>query len=180
MLIIYVQVTIGIFFGLAIASLIGRLGFRIHTRRSLYLDDYVVLIGALCLSVSTGLAYKNCEFLFVTDAIQRNPSLLSKANADQIQILSEIRYSALYVSLAFSWTTIFAVKISFLIFFKKLINRVTKIHAYYWSVAFITLLSWLFMVFEPFVLCQNPNQNVGRIQLRPLRPANILSQFSQM
>lgn len=130
--------------------------------------------------MSTGLAYKNCEFLFVTDVIQRNPSLLSKANADQIQILSEIRFSALYVSLALSWTTIFAVKISFLIFFKKLINRVTKIHTYYWIVGFITLLSWLFMVFEPFVLCKDPNQTVGRNRLRSLRFANILNQFSQM
>lgn len=97
-----------------------------------------------------------------------------------MQNLFKIRYVIVYVGFALTWTTIFAVKISFLIFFKKLINRVTKILTYYWIVSIITLLSWLFNVLEPFVMCKDLNQTVGRIQLCSLRFANVLSQISQM
>lgn len=162
----YIEVTIGVFFGVSIASVIARVGFRIHADRSLYLEDYIVLLGAMCLSASTGIIY-----IFLIDALQRNPLLLQKASADQINDLLKTPFAPIYACLALSWTSIFAVKFSFLVFFRKLIDRVTKIHTLYWIVIIITLLSWLFMVVEPLTLCHNPSKALGWICPSP-------SQFS--
>lgn len=161
-LIMYNQITIGIFFGFAITSVIGRLGYRYHTRRSLFLDDYIVLIGAMCLCAAIGILYKHYEFIFFTEFALNTSSFESKANANQIRILLTTPYSAFYAPLVLTWTTIFAVKFSFLIFFKKLISRVTTIHTYYWIVGIVTLLSWLFMLFEPLILCKKPSKPVGK------------------
>lgn len=124
-----------------------------------------MLVGAICLCVATGMIYKYCEFIFLVDAMRSHSHILSKANADQVRILFETPYAVLHALFAFTWTTIFAVKFSFLIFFKQLINHVTRLHNYYWIVGIITSLSWLFMVVEPLVLCSEPDKSVGRIEL---------------
>lgn len=159
----YIQVVTGIFFGFAITSIMARVGFRIHAHRSLYLDDCITLVGAMCLSAAIGILYKKCDYFFLLDALGSDSSLISHVSADQINDLFETPYAIFYVFYVLIWTTIFAVKFSFLVFFKKLINRVTKIHIYYWTVVIITLLSWLYAVLEPLVVCSHPNKSLGRI-----------------
>lgn len=117
----------------------------------------------MCLCAATGIIYNKCDLIFLAHILQNNPTLLSKASVSQIKTLVESSSAIPHVVHALGWTTIFAVKFSFLAFFKQLINRVTKIHAYYWIVGIITLLSWLFMIFEPFILCPQINKSVGRI-----------------
>ena len=161
----YIQITIGIFFGLAIISTIARVGFRIHVHRSLslYSEDYITLIGAMCLCAATGILYKKCDYLFLIDVLGNDPSLVSNISPDQISDLLKTPYAVYYAFYALIWTTTFAVKLSFLVFFKRLINGVTKIHKYYWIVGMITLLSWLYNVTEPFVVCSHPNESIGEI-----------------
>ena len=81
----------------------------------------------------------------------------------QLEYLLEISTTKIHAFLAFIWTTIFAVKFSFLAFFKKLIERVSKIHTYYWIVVAITAVSWPFLVVEPFILCHHFGFEAGRV-----------------
>ena len=133
----------------------------------------IVLMGAMCLCATIGILYKYCDFVFLLHALRSNPSLFSKLDADQIKDLLKIPFAVLHVFFAFTWTTIFAVKLSFLVFFKKLISRVTKIHTYYWFVVIITLLSWLFMVLEQLVLCSYPSKGVDRPYSTPSSISNM-------
>lgn len=144
-------------------SVIARLIYRFHARRSLYLDDYVVLFGALCLCAAIGIIFHIPELVFLGDVLQSDPSLIVKATPDQIKLLGT-PFALQHAFFGLTFTTVFAVKFSFLIFFKKLITRVTKIHTYYWFVGGFTLVSWLFLVLEPLVLCAEPSKSVGRLE----------------
>ena len=143
------------------------MGYRIHVRRSLYLDDYIVLAGAMCLCAATGLVYRNCDNYFLGDAMQLDHSLFLKVSPDRTNELLKSSYTYLYAFLALIWTTIFVVKLSFLAFFKRLIERVTKIQKYYWIVVVITLISWIFLVVEPLILCPHFGYDSCRILLLP-------------
>lgn len=158
-----------------------RVGYQIHVRRRLYYDDYFVLVGAICLCAAIGIVYKSCEYAFLVQALLSNPSLISEINAHQTKELLTTPYAIVHAFFALSWTTIFAVKFSFLIFFKKLIDRVPSIHAYYWIVVIISLVSWLFSLAEPFILCSHPNRSFGRIcSLMPFSIMSLLNWFSEM
>lgn len=140
-------------------SFIARIGARIHTSRSLYLDDYIVLAGVICLCAAAGIVFKNSNNYSLGNAALQDPSL-SNMSPHQIDELFK-PYKYIYAALI--WTTIFAVKFSFLIFFKKLIERVTKIHTYYWIVIVITVISWLFTLVEPFIICPHFGYSTRRI-----------------
>ena len=57
------------------------------------------------------------------------------------------------ILLAFAWTATFFVKFSFLAFFKQMIFNVDRMHYYYWGVTIFTVISYLFLVGEAFILC---------------------------
>lgn len=53
-----------------------------------------------------------------------------------------------------TWTTIYFVKFSFLVLFRRLINCVSRrITIFFWVVVFLTVLAWGFACFEPFISC---------------------------
>ena len=138
------------FFSLAVLSVIGRMITRIYTRRRLDVDDYLLLFALLCLSACTGLVHVFCHKIFV-EAIAADPTFISPP--DQYQIILAIR-SILDSFICIIWTTVFAVKFSFLALFRLLIRRLPKaITSYYWTTVGITVATWIFFVGEPFILC---------------------------
>ena len=145
------------------ASAVARVGYRIQVCLSLYLDDCIVLAGAMCLCAATRLVYRNCNNYFLGGTIQLDPFLFLKVSPDRTNELLKSSNTYLHAFFALIWTTIFAVKLSFLAFFKKLTERVTKIQNYYWIVVVITLISWIFLVVEPLILCPHFGYNSCRI-----------------
>ena len=160
--------TIGVALGLSIASVIARVGLRVYSRRSLFLDDYIVLVGVICLCAASGLLYGYCDYYFLSGALQKDPSLFLQLEPDQTKKMFQATTTYVHAYLAFIWTTIFAVKFSFLAFFFKLIERVTKIHTYYWIVVAITGISWPFLIVAPFISCHYTGPDVRKILLFPL------------
>ncbi|MCJ1352881.1 MAG: hypothetical protein MMC33_002865 [Icmadophila ericetorum] len=55
--------------------------------------------------------------------------------------------------LVLTYTTIFSVKLSFLLFFRHLINRALPMTAYWWSVTMITIVAWMLGVSGFFITC---------------------------
>ena len=138
-------------FGLAALCVIGRIIARIYTRRRLFLDDCFLIFGLLCLSAGTGLVHAFCRTIFVVEAVKMDPTIV--VPLDQLQHLAQT-YAILDSFLCVMWTTTFAVKFSFLALFRLLIRRVSKsITTYYWIVVAITIVTWIFLVGEPFILC---------------------------
>lgn len=146
------QVSIGVFFGLAVLSVVGRMVARVYTRRRLYLDDAFLIFGLVCLCAATVLAYMNTRTMFLVEAIQRYFSIVIPA--DQAQpLLSAMAFGVSVLCL--TWTATFAVKFSFLVMFWHLIQRVSKwLTRYYWAVVATCVISWMFVICEPFILCQ--------------------------
>lgn len=122
-----------------------------------------------------GITYHEIEFGFLVQTLQKNPLLLSQISANQFKELTTTPFAFLHAFFALTWTAIYAVKISFLVFFKKLIKNVIKIHTYYWIVGVITLISWIFVVLEPLVICQHPNQSFGTSYIQSLFDCLICS-----
>ena len=128
-----------------------RLALRIFTRSKLFPDDYLVLFGLTCLGAATYLMYSFSLVIFLSNAIRLLPS-----DSPTLTLVTQLGrlLKNTYLFLALVWTTTFTVKLSFLVFFKKIIERLPKqIIIYCWIIVVFTVLSWMFIVCEPFILC---------------------------
>ncbi|KAK4183912.1 hypothetical protein QBC35DRAFT_541740 [Podospora australis] len=147
------RITVGVFFSLAILTVVGRAVIRLKTRRTLALDDYLLFAGAAFLCGATGLLYSIVDTLYLAVAVQKDQSTIFLLTPDQFTNLIENAVQENHAFLMVAWTATFLVKFSFLAFFKQLIWQVSGIRIYYWTVVVITGLSWAFLVAEPFILC---------------------------
>lgn len=153
-------------FCLAVIGVTGRLVIRIYTRRRLFLDDAFLVFGMACLSAATVLCYRMVRTLCLIDALQRYPDIIIPV--DQFKPL--LHAMAIGVSvLCLTWTTTFVVKFSFLILFWHLLQRTSKrLKKYYWVVTGTCVISWMFVICEPFVLCHYFGVDTGGLILRRL------------
>lgn len=157
------QVAIGVLFSLSVVSVFARIGIRFHSSRKLSLDDCFVLVGLVSLSAVTALAYKTCNSVFLTSAVERDPRLILRLSPDAIGDLLKGTVQYLDAFIVLCWTAVFSVKFSFLAFFRHLIRRVENIHKYYWTVVGITVVSWAFLTSEVFILCPYTGTKSGKI-----------------
>lgn len=145
---------------LAVLAVAGRLAIRLYTRRRLFLDDVFVIFGLGCLCTATALSYRMTRTLPLGEALRRYSDIVIPAEQNQ-SLLSDMEYAASVFCLV--WTTTFAVKFSFLVLFWQLLQRVSKwLTKYYWVVVGTCVISWLFVLSEPFVLCQYFGLSTGR------------------
>ena len=150
------KITAGIFITLSIISLLARILLRFRAGRGLYLDDYLVLIGTICLSAETVLFYQECNDFMLASAIQNDPALVVQIGPGWIEHQIGHSLANFVASFALVWAAIFAIKCSFLAWFRVLIERVTGIRVYYWFVVVVTVASWLVVMLEPTFLCHHP------------------------
>lgn len=154
------------FFSIAALAATARIFIRIRTRR-IGLDDYLVLFALTSLCGATGLARKYSQRFFLMEAIFWNPAYIFTIE-DAKSIGSVLR--VIFFLNPLTWTATFAVKLSFLVFFRQFVKRVSKrITIYIWFVIFCTVLSWALTASEPFISCQyffyDPRKlNLGRLR----------------
>jgi hypothetical protein len=59
-----------------------------------------------------------------------------------------------YPFLALIWTTTFAVKGCFLAFMRPLVWHISRrVNWYYWFIVIFSVISWAFVVADPFIIC---------------------------
>lgn len=153
---------IGVFFGLALVSVITRAAARLYLRRHLSLDDHFLFAAALFLSGSIGLTYVLSEELYLWMALRKDMSLVFRLDPYEMTKALETSLGKIDAFLITAWTAIFLVKGSFLAFFKQLIWQVDMIQRYFWIVVGINVLSWMFLILEPFILCRDFGLASGR------------------
>lgn len=152
----------GVSCGLAVLAVVGRLLIRVYTRRRLFLDDAFVIFGLGCLCTATALSYHMARSLPLEEALRHYSDLVISAEQTQ-SLLGDMEFAASIFCLV--WTTTFAVKFSFLVLFWQLIQRVSKwLTRYYWAVVGTCVISWLFVISEPFMLCQYFGLSSGRFR----------------
>ncbi|KAG8157104.1 hypothetical protein KVR01_013094 [Diaporthe batatas] len=148
------RVTAGVFYGVAVLSVIARGVIRITTRHQLALDDYLLFVAFAFLTAVIGLVYYLLDSIYLATAVERNPAIFFQFSQKQTQqLLSQALNENIFLIMA--WTTTFFVKFSFLAFFRQLIRNVGKIQRYYWGIVIFTFITWLFLLSEAFILCSD-------------------------
>lgn len=177
------KVVNGFLFGLALFFAITRMVIRFHSQRKLNPDDFGLLFACLTFIASQALLYIfKIESIYWISTVMYNPStqILTSMIEDPPeaffrQVLQIQRMELSCVML--TWTSIFAVKISFLLFFHQMITRVRNF-IIAWRVIFgITIIFWPFCTFAVFFRCPHFGSSACKLALRSLRnPAFYLIQ----
>lgn len=130
---------------------IGRVVIRLRYQKSLAVDDAFLIFAVACLCVAVGLLFAFISSMYMLEAlITDDPNAIVPIDIlDQVQWFRKL--STAFLVLTF--TTIFAVKFSFLFLFKALIRNVRKIKLYWWTVVLTTTAVWAFGVVENFLPC---------------------------
>lgn len=146
------QGIIAALFGVAILIVAARIYMRWRLRQRLYLDDFFLLLGLACLCGATGIILVSVRKIFLSEVIIID---------DSFQFTEEVAHSLINTGpaivhsfLFLAWTVVISVKFSFLALFRLLIQRISwKITFYYWFVVVFTVITWIYMVSEAFIIC---------------------------
>lgn len=156
---------VGTLFGLSIITAAIRTTYRLKTHGRLLCDDFVLIFACVTLTAATGLLYVMMPTIYWYEEIVLNPKadvLGTLGSVDELfaQTLRYRRLGYAYVSL--TWTTIFSVKICFLLFFLQLVERLKRL-MFIWKIVFaITLVVYGFCVCGTFIACPHIGHNDAR------------------
>ncbi|TGJ86081.1 hypothetical protein E0Z10_g2700 [Xylaria hypoxylon] len=146
------QVAVGVLTGLAFLCFVARMAIRLKYHKQLRLDDAFLIIAAASLAAATGILYNICYFLYLHSATLLAPQTLPYL-IDQFDDLLQSHIRA-YPFLALIWTATYSVKGCFLAFMRPLVWHISRVmNWYYWSVVVFCIISWAFVVAEPFIIC---------------------------
>ncbi|KAL8919403.1 MAG: hypothetical protein Q9172_004995 [Xanthocarpia lactea] len=137
--------------GISILATAARTIIRLKTRRRLYTDDGFLFFGIACLCMATGLLQPTFHINYLQRASVFYPNEYKRPLGDLPKFLKTLKLNAAFIVL--TWTTIYSVKLSLLIFFLQLVERLPRLTLYVKSVMVITVLAWAYLVVQPFIAC---------------------------
>ena len=141
----------GVLFGLAILAFAVRTYIRIRILKQFSTEDYFLLFAVLCLCATTGLTVVGVQNVY--DSL----ALILHGAGDTIlfEILRKIpkisREENAVATLV--WLVIFPVKLAFLFFFRRLINRLRNLTIWWWCVMVFTIPAGLSCIAASWVTC---------------------------
>lgn len=128
------------------------MAIRLTYQKQLRLDDAFLIFAAACLCAATGILYNITYFLYLHAAALLAPEVLPEVLAHFDELLN--LQKKVYPFLSMIWTTTFAVKGCFLAFMHPLVWHISrKVKWYFWSVVAFCLISWMFVIVDPFIIC---------------------------
>ncbi|CBX99524.1 hypothetical protein LEMA_P087630.1 [Plenodomus lingam JN3] len=136
---------------IAVLACGARLIFRFKKQRKFFADDAFVFFSTLCLIANTGVMWHAADKMYMIEAVNSDPTITFTV-PELIPLLDLNKW--IFIYLALDWTAIYAIKMSFLIFFRPLIRNLSvSLHRFYWICWVINVVAWMFVVGEPFILC---------------------------
>lgn len=152
---------VGVFTGLALCCFVARMAIRLKYQGQLRLDDAFLIIAVACLCAATGILYHMCYFIYLHSAALLAPQVLPEVLAHYDELLGLQKTT--YPFLALIWTTTFAIKGCFLAFMRPLVWHISRaVNRYYWFIAVSCVISWAFVVADPFIICPYFGADAGR------------------
>ncbi|KAI1165532.1 hypothetical protein F5B18DRAFT_609990 [Nemania serpens] len=146
------EVALGVLTGFALLCFVARISIRLKYQKQLRLDDAFLIIAAASLIAATGILYHICYFLYLHSAALLDPEVIPYVIVDFTQLLD--LQKKVYPFLALSWTTTYAIKGCFLAFMRPLVWHISRgVNWYYWFIVGFCIISWAFVVAEPFIIC---------------------------
>ena len=173
-----IQGMVGAFFGISVLTVAARMATKIHTRRQLTLDDYLLLLALTCLAGAATLILNFTRIIFIIESLEPDQPASVLFSAQDLSDAT-IAIAVIDASWCLAWTATVFVKISFLALFRLLIRRISKrITIYYWIVVGFTALSWSFLVSKPFIFCPLFGFDAGERLLCTIRFSCLLIDIS--
>lgn len=150
------QTTTGLLFAVAIITASARTAIRIKFHRRLFADDAFLFIACLALTAlfATVLYYTSTTYTAtaILSGQLREGSTVSPASVDLGAVVSGYR-KVQYLRASLAWLTIFAVKFSFLCFFRPLTDRLPRLLLYWRVVVATNILAFVYCVACNFLGC---------------------------
>lgn len=125
----------------AFVSVFARTVIRLRYQKQLFIDDLFLYFGVVCLCAAMGLLVEFSDDLYLDEALKTNhlPMILPSNYLTRMFRFQKTQ-DAYFVLL---YTTISCVKLSFLFFFRILVQRVRKMIIYWWTVLFIMIVAYI-------------------------------------
>ena len=150
---------------------------RLYIRRGQHrvdYDDWLLVFGIVCLGICTALLIGYSQSLYTAEVLRLDPSIVA-SDQDLAGLTGTL--GVVHGLLAVEWTTIFAVKFSFLRTLYKLIDRVAgQLRLWYNFVLVFTAISWILLVSSAWIIC--PTQGSGSVQCLLNPPHNLALVFN--
>lgn len=127
----------------------ARTVIRVYKFRRVFVDDYFLFIAVASLIASTGILLRNLQPLYYIATVSAGLEPLSLEYINSSTDTSNF-FDALE---CLSWTTLFAVKFSFLFFFRNLIKRLRDLEILWWCVLVICVPVAGVWICLPFIEC---------------------------
>lgn len=145
------QAFITTFLVLAILSAVARTLLRLRYSRTLSADDYFLLYAVLALGAAGAVTYgiKDLVYLQIYVGLgweKPSPDLIPR------MLVFEKRIQA---ASALAWSSLYAVKLSFLFFFRTLIKRARRLKILWWVVLGCVIVGAAASIPLAFVICSN-------------------------
>ncbi|KAL8724941.1 MAG: hypothetical protein Q9181_006610 [Wetmoreana brouardii] len=137
-----------------------RIAIRLHQHRRLFADDVPLLFGCGCLSAAAAIVYKLLPTIYIYEDWDGAAPVSAQLGHEEFEHLFWF-LKMFFTFDVLSWATIYAVKLSFLLFFRKLIRRLSGMITYWKIVLATTLTSGGFNICEVFITCPQPNSPLG-------------------
>lgn len=133
----------------AVVLAIGRVYIRIRLNHRFYIDDGLFFLAVVTLVAGTVMTYIDIPYIYLQQNVQSGarappPDLIQ-------QLLKSVKIQDAAVVLLS--TTLFAVKLSFLAFFRSLIRRLKKLEIWWWCVLAIVIPSSIVLLCSNFITC---------------------------
>lgn len=101
--------------------------------------------------IATGLVYSVISGFYLQGAAEFDPEQYKLPLDDMPKLLMGLKIIDVFV--VFAWTAEFSVKLSLLLFFRRLVDRLPRLMLYVKFVMGSTTVVWAVLVCEPFILC---------------------------
>ena len=136
-------------------AVIGRPITRFHYQKRLLADDFVLLLGCLTLIGAFVLINIMFETIYFQMSLVLGPMELVLEESITPGFEDRIlKYRQLAISSEeLYWVTVFAVKISFLLFFRQMTNRLKAVMTYWKKVMWFLTFSGIFCFCSIFMFC---------------------------
>jgi hypothetical protein len=159
------QLSLGILFGLAVVTCMGRMIIRLSSRGRLVLDDGLLIFAVVCLAFSTGIMIKVAPKYYIVQALIRgDPAAKMIVSTQGGYRKLTAHYNWTFASIVLSWTAIFFVKGSYLALFYPMMSVMSKpVLRFYWAAVAFSAASWFVLAFgSNFILCKELGTAAGK------------------
>ena len=118
-------------------SLCARFYIRIRLQKKVFFSDAFLLFGTCCLICAVAILFTFAESMYQVEE-WTNEDLIPESNAPFEQLVWYYQ-KMITVTFILTWSCIASVKFSFLLLFRKLVQRIRSLTVYWWLVFLFNL-----------------------------------------